>query len=373
MSRRKLTTISISDIHLGNRLVSADFIIENLNKALPDNESMADVDIIYLAGDVFDQLLHFADDHIDPIQLWIVHLLRLCVKWDILLYVLEGTPSHDRGQSKRFITLNEMLDIGAHIRYIDTLHIEYIERFGIHVLFVPDEYHSDNDVTLNEVRDLLALNQIDQVDYAVMHGMFEHQCPRGIMLPTHNAEAYLALVKKYIFIGHVHQMSQHERILSQGSFDRLCHGEEEDKGFWRVVADYAEDSNDRLTFVVNETAKIFKTINIVGMDKKAATKALDVVKNIPDYSYTRVMVEKGDLNIPLVDSYVKKYPLLRWKVETAKEKLKSGESKIIQEIIFKPTPINPNTIQELVAKRLKEKNLDDATIKGTLRVLESVA
>jgi len=29
--------LSLSDIHLGHRLVSTEFIIENLNKALPDS------------------------------------------------------------------------------------------------------------------------------------------------------------------------------------------------------------------------------------------------------------------------------------------------------------------------------------------------
>ena len=38
-------------------------------------------------------------------------------------------------------------------------------------------------------------------------------------------------VNKNILAGHIHTHSQHGKVIYVGSFERLNHGEEEDKGF----------------------------------------------------------------------------------------------------------------------------------------------
>lgn len=367
---QKITSLVFSDIHLGAKRTPSEFIINNLNTLIPDNESMSKVDVIYLAGDVFDSNLHFPDDEIDIIQLWIVRLLRLCAKWDIVLRVLEGTPSHDRTQSKRFESLNKMFDIGADCRYIDTLYIEENKKLGINILYVPDEYHSDNSVTLKEVKDLLAVHGLDKVDYAIMHGMFEHQVPNGITLPTHNAEEYLGLVKKYIFIGHIHQMSQMDRILSQGSTDRLCHGEEEDKGGWLVEAYRDSFESDQLTFIVNKNAKVFKTYDVVGKTAEEVTTLLNEIGALPDESYVRILVEKDDPNTALVHSFKAGYPRHTWEIKRVKDKRIVGEVAVAPST-FIPLNINPNTIESIMVKRLEDAGETQDTINTVMELLSS--
>lgn len=366
----KLNMLSISDIHLGNNLVPAEFIIDNLNTLVPDNKTMLDIDIIWLAGDIFDQILLFPDGEVGQIELWMTRLLRICKKWDVLLRVLEGTPSHDRKQSKHFIIINDCHDIGADVKYIDTLAIEYISRFDINVLYIPDEYHATTMQTWYEVKDLLAEHGLEKVDYAIMHGMFEHQIPKGLKLQSHIASNYLSIVNKYIFIGHVHLMSVFERILAQGSTDRLCHGEEEPKGIFRVTSYKNNFDNDKIEFIINERAKIFKTISILNVAVEDVSKALDVVKDLPDNSYVRIEVENLDQKLSTIAAYKLKYPKLTWSILKVKDSNSHDIS--VRLTTYQPVPINVNTIEGLVLEKLRLLGYDDNRCSSVISLLQTI-
>ena len=82
---------------------------------------------------------------------------------------------------------------------------------------------------------------LTKVDYAVMHGQFDYQLPKHITgMPRHDSQKYLDIVKHYIFIGHIHTHSVYDRIIAQGSFDRLTHGQEEPKGYVVSIVDDEE-------------------------------------------------------------------------------------------------------------------------------------
>src|ERR1700739_1745074 len=100
MKTSKLNIASISDVHLGASRTPTTGILKNLRAAFPDNEETAQLDLICFVGDVFDTLLTLNYDDLVAIKLWINDFLRLCAKHDIVVYVLEGTPSHDWWQSQ---------------------------------------------------------------------------------------------------------------------------------------------------------------------------------------------------------------------------------------------------------------------------------
>ena len=85
------------------------------------------LDIIILAGDVFDRQLQLAEDVVFEIHQWMCSFLALCKKYDITLIVLEGTPSHDWKQSEWFNQINLEYNIGADVHYAKTLDIAYFE------------------------------------------------------------------------------------------------------------------------------------------------------------------------------------------------------------------------------------------------------
>lgn len=370
--------MSISDIHLGCKSIPTESIINNLNVAIPDNEDMAKIDMIALVGDVTDEAIYLSDAVTGEIQTWMVRLLKICKKWDIVLFVLNGTPSHDRNQSKQFVILNTIFNIGAELIYVDTLSVINIEKLGISVLCVPDEWRGCNLQTQREVVSLLDENSLSKVDYAFMHGMFEYQTPKNLNLPSHNADFYLSIVKKYIFIGHIHTASQFDRILAQGSFDRLAHGQEEDKGYFHVEAYPDSNENDRIEFRVNKTAAKFVTVSVIGLTKdetntllqETILKAIGPVENYKIPINIRVLCNKNDINEDTITSYKNGHSRIKWTIK------QQNTSKVgttgHAPVVFTPTPINANTICSLMKHRLEYAGVEKSIIDNAINILNDL-
>jgi DNA repair exonuclease SbcCD nuclease subunit len=345
----------VSDIHLGHSRTVTSFITKNLYKAFPDNQETAELDIVFIAGDVFDGLLSLPDQDIIEIEQWIFYMLRLCKKHDILLRVLNGTPSHDWNQCIRFEHLNKSAKIGCDLKYFPNIAIEYIEKFNINVLYINDEAHPTTDQTLSVVRELLKSRGLDKVDYAIMHGAFPHQLPEPARHNVHDTESYLRIVDKLIFIGHIHIFTNYDRIIAQGSFDRIAHGEEAPKGHVRAFVKSAEDYE--VTFVENEGARKYITVDCQGLDLEESIKEiLEKIKYVPDDSSVRVAM---NMNNPLV-SDLQPLKLIRPFIDWSKI-VKDGsgnEVRVVDEELssdsFTPITITAENITSLVMDRLKK-------------------
>lgn len=299
----------------------------------------------------------------------------MCKKHNIILRVLEGTPSHDRGQGKHFIELNKVAGIGADVKYVPTLSVEFIERLGVSVLYVPDEWEADNDSTWEQAVKAVHEAGLDQVDFAVMHGMFEYQLPAHLNFAHHLTERYLSLVKGYIFIGHVHQMSKFERILSQGSFDRISHNEEEDKGHWRVKCTKDFD-DDELTFMVNRNATRYDTLDLVGLSLEDAKAKLDghlkmlmgITNDGETKAHVRIAHGEGDVILEALDDYRKQYSFFGWKTK----KIVSEEEKLVSDRVldekYTAIEINPNNIGALLEEELKLHSANDEVIRRAMEL-----
>lgn len=304
----------VSDIHLGNRSNPTVNIIANLDNAFPDDEETGELDIIFLAGDVFDRLLNLPEEFIVEIDLWICRLLRICKRHDIMLRVLDGTKSHDWYQSARFTELNALTKTNANVQYVKDLTIEHIDRFGIDILYIPDEWSSSTADTLQQVKSLLAVKGLSHVDLGIFHGQMDFQMPAHIKkIPIHSSAEYLKIVKHYTFIGHVHIHSYFERIIAQGSFDRLSHGEESPKG--HVRAEINLDTDERQWFFIeNKGARIYKTIRCedeLNLEDSLA-KIRAALTNVPDFSAVRVYANKGHPVLENKPELIKIAPMMTW-------------------------------------------------------------
>lgn len=289
MNKNQINYLVLSDIHLGHRKNPAVEIIANLNLFFSQCD-LRDLDIIFLAGDVFDRLLEFPSPEISDILFWYHSLISLCARNDIKLRVLEGTPSHDWKQSKPCLDVGR-LNLPVDAKYIDTLYVETIEDLDISVLYVPDEWASDTDDTYSQALQLLKDNNLHQVDIAIMHGCFNYQLPSMIKAPKHNEADYLNIVKHFIHIGHIHTFSVYERIIAQGSFDRLAHGEEEAKG--AVYTSLFKDKPAEFYFIENKNAKIFKTLDIRSRTLENAIKFIEAnTSSLPNNSHIRLRAKK---------------------------------------------------------------------------------
>jgi hypothetical protein len=369
MAQAELRAASISDIHLGHRRTPTGEIITNLYKAFPDDAETAALDIIFIVGDVFDDLLSLNNEEVTEIDLWIANFLRLCAKHDIVVLIVEGTPSHDWQQSRRFVVMNEAARIGADLTYVKNLSIQYIERLGITVLCVPDEANPTNDRTLEQVQELMKAKGLTQVDYALMHGQFPHQLPAAAhKAPVHDPDAYLALVRYLIFIGHVHFFSHYRRIIAQGSFDRLAQGEEGPKGHVRALVRGLDDYD--ISFVENTGAKRYVTVNCLGLGLEETIAQVDeYVLDLPVGSYVRVRSEHTNTIFTNMEMLIRRYPLLNW----SKDAVSPDEDKtavVEDEVLYVPITLTRENLGGLLMQRIVNAGARAEVLKAAEELIE---
>lgn len=362
MKCRQLRVACVSDIHLGHKRNTTDYIVENLKAAFPDNLETAELDILFIAGDLFDGLLINNSDDVYQADDFIFYLLRLCKKHDILLRVLEGTPSHDFFQSKRIVHLNENAHIGCDLKYFSVLSVEKNDRFGISILYVPDEWEDSAEKTLTQVHELLALNGLNSVDIACMHGNFPHQLPEVVKAQKHDPQAYLDLVKYLVFVGHVHKHSVFDRIIAQGSFDRMSHNEEEPKGHVRATLN--RDGSYEVQFVENPRARIFKTIECRGLTVAETLQEIaEQIKDVPDMSFVRLSCSKSNPILQDMDQLLQHWPLIKWS-KIVKE-VATDQDSIVEVIAtddYVPITITKENIVKLVTQRLLDQQTSSVLV-----------
>lgn len=347
-----INILSISDIHLGHKKTTTDFIINNLNKYVTNDLVLKDINLLFIVGDLFDQQLTLSSKEIILIDLWIAKLLKLCKKYNISLRVLEGTPSHDRKQSERFITISSIMkdnyDDQIDVKYVDNLSIEYLDKYNINILYVPDEWSNSVNETFIQVKNLLKSKSLSKVDYSLIHGMFDFQCPDIKNIEKHSSKDYLEITNNLVFIGHIHQHSKFDRIISHGSFDRLSHNEEEPKGF--IIANIDKEFN--VKFIENKNAKKYITINISNLNSEDALNKIDkVIKKIPKKSFIRLKGEKNNSIFNNLNFFRTKYEdyFFSTKVIDVEEKYD-----IVKDVEKTYTPIilNENNLKTLLVNRI---------------------
>lgn len=357
----ELRIASISDIHLGHARNEAGYIIQNLYQAFPDNSETGSLDILLVAGDLFDKSMMLSDDAVQEIDMWFLYILSICKKYNIMLIILEGTPSHDRGQPKRILHVNKISGLNADVLYVEQLSILYIERFDINVLFVPDECRATTDKILEDTLAMMEKLNLTKVDYAFMHGIFDFQVPEVAICEKHNSSIYLNLVDKLIFIGHDHTRDARGRIFVNGSFDRLVHGDEIPKGHYRACVKSATDFT--VKFIENKNARIFKTIDVSGMDADKSLETIEsVITDLKPFSFIRIKAERGNPVLGSILNFQRKWPSYNWsKIETTQqEDIKRLEK--LDMTIYIPPEITPSNIVELVMARiLMDPNVDEVT------------
>jgi len=358
----------ISDVHLGHSRNKASSIIEALDKAFPDNAETGELHILFLAGDIFDRLLNLPNDDVVEIDLWIARLLTMCSKRDIAVRVLEGTPSHDHFQSKRFETILKLLKIPVNFNYARTLSIEYMAEFDISVLYVPDEWRSTTDKTLAEVKDLLLAKGLEKVDFAIMHGQFDYQLPAHIKkIPRHDSASYLAMVNHYIFIGHVHNFSTFDRIVAQGSFDRLSHGEEGPKGHVRATI---TDTSQECFFIENKLARTYNTVNCKNRTLEDSLSFIrKKVDPLRELSCVRISAEVNHPIFSNMNQLVTMFPTIVWTKDPKTEELEK-EIETEDEPIHNAITINKENVIDLLMARVQKSYTNPDVLKRSEQLLK---
>lgn len=362
MNIDKIKYLVLSDIHLGHNLNKTENIVENLRRYFRVyHKEFKTLNLICIAGDIFDKLLVTSSKDFILSTEWLTELILFCKKNNIKLRILEGTPSHDWKQAKVISSIIEKLQIEIDYKYIDTLFIEKMIDWDISILYIPDEYKHKASDTYKEVRKLLKENKLSKVDIAFIHGQFHYQLPMVQLESSHTEKEYLDIVKYYISVGHIHTHSIYERILAQGSFDRLAHNEEENKG--GMLINIFKNGDMNFQFLPNNRSLIFKTIRFDNEDlEEIKNKLNETLKDIPEGSHIRLVSEHEEFfnkNLVVLKNL---YPNYIIKIE--KPKKKESKFKLITDVKHIDSfAITRENIIELLDKELVKYNLTEKEIK----------
>lgn len=348
---KQIKVLVISDVHLGHPKTTSAFIVENLKNSITENV-IKDLDLFIIAGDLFDRLLMFNQECVYIVAEYFTELLALLHTHKVIFRVLEGTPSHDWQQSRILLNLNNSRKEPVDFKYISKLQVEHIDDLNLDILYIPDEHSSDVSVTLADAKNAIMERNLNTVHLAVMHGAFDYQLPFPIK--THNYEEYSNLVSHYIFIGHHHEHNPKRKVIPPGSFDRLCHGDENPKGF--IVATIGKTFKEScFTFVKNEKAKAYRTINI---QDKPLEEVYDILENLnlPFDSYIRLHLKRSDIAFSSLSKIKKNYNGYNFTVLVADDKESVKPSKTSELKNYEPIFLTKETLPKVIISSLKDRD-----------------
>lgn len=262
----------LSDLHNLHQRVPTYYIVESELEMVRAYAPY--IDALYITGDYWDDSKYTRNEHVHVATSGISTILGLAKHHGFSVRILNGTPSHDYGQSEMFISLNS--GIGADVKYLNKIGIFYDESIKMHVGWVEDEYNVNAKDTEVEFSRLLREHGLDSVDLMVMHGCFKFQLPIE-SVSSHCERFWQKVVKYSIVIGHDHRFKFYGKITVPGSLERLSFNEEEDKG--GLVIDFrGEDVKQYLH--VNKRACLQLTVPLIESYEEQRKMAIEYIERI---------------------------------------------------------------------------------------------
>lgn len=357
---RDLDYLVISDVHFFNKSTPTKSLVDNFYEYFDnfsDNSRFTKLDIIFIAGDLFDDMCYYKHPDVLLVNNLMRVLMRFCAAHGIILRILEGTKSHDYKQAANFQPMADAFGDALNYKYIQSLMVERMAGIDLTILYMPDDWSHSAAETQRQVVELMEAEGLDKVDIGIFHGMFEHQIPLLANDPaTHNAEYYLSIVRFFINIGHVHIASVFDRILAQGSFGRIAHGEEGAKGAFLVHLSMI--GAHRFEFVENKKAVIYRTLEIRHEDlDKAAVDIRKELDKLPDHSHFRIAAPKGSSVLALLAYFKKEYPFINFKTKELKSK-ENNRDQLAEAVNiatkYVPITLNKETLIPLIIEELEK-------------------
>lgn len=358
---KRVSYLVLSDIHFGNRRNPATDMLQRLRTFFDDfspSGKFVTLDVLFIAGDLFDAALWLSNEEVTHIFLFMRELMHWCETHGIRLRILEGTPSHDRGQSRNMVPLAKTFK-HLNFAYINTMCVEGFYDLNMTCLYVNDEYAGSAKKAQELIQAELDSLGIDKVTIAIMHGMFKYQLPEiSSDRFKYDESFFLQRVKAFINIGHVHVFTTYERIIAQGSTDRISHGEEKPKGGTLQILD--PEGENLFFFIENKLACKFITLHI---KQKDLDKAIQMVESkaasLPAFSYLRIKASKGHAIFNVLDQIKKKFTMLFFDRLTEEEELERQtllDTHDLLNVSYVPIHITRENISDMILDEIKKKS-----------------
>lgn len=261
--------VFLPDLHNGHPKIDCELLyLHMISLVYPQ---LRKCKLLIIGGDFFHTLLDF-NSPAGHVALAIINdLLDLSEECGFYIRVLQGTFTHDRQQLDRFLSnrrhTNVVLNGNLRLEVVKNIRLEEFESLNLRIGYIPDDLPNESnwDTLCKQMDDV----HWDSIDILAHHGYFKHLL--GAM-PAHivpkNTLDWRTIKKRVrgcVLNGHVHLPGVFENVVSGGSLERFCHGEEEDKGFFIIRWD-PETHICKFEFLVNKDATLFKTLNLTRTD-----------------------------------------------------------------------------------------------------------
>ncbi len=356
------------DQHCFHKRLGVDRVLDALRRAFPDDERTGELACLFYGGDFWDHEVPYTHPELPKVHDYIGWRLKSAAKRKYSVRVLEGTPSHDRGQCAIWESMNNALQEPADFKYINTLCIETHPKLG-EILYIPDCWKPTTDEVWEDVCAAMKAKNLTMVDWVIMHGAFKHQVPEHLWakMQLHDSNRYAEICRKYVLVGHVHIKSQYRNIISIGSIERLSHNEEEPKGSLRINC---SEHGDEVLFQENTLARISTTIDLTDLSTEQAFEKVQeelskyILPEMEDIAI-RIMSKKTDAGHYLLPKLAQTYPMVEWT-------FKDVDAKVKMHLVRLERPEATISTKDLSHRVVKQQLIDRIGTVATTSILDKV-
>lgn len=352
--------LHITDIHLGNAGIPTKTIYDGAYDTFFKDRTYAHIDALLITGDVYDEALDHSSEDAIHAQRFVTMVLTWCKKHNVVCLLLEGTPSHDRRQSRWFEEINKLHNINATLYYFDKLTVQYIPELKMDVLAVPDEIAKPRIKADGMIKTLMKEKGITQVGIALTHGYYDFHLPKHEVENGHSSKFFKKIVKWLTFNGHIHTPTLKEDVLTGGSLARIRHGEEERKGGHLV--EIKADGTYTVKFIENTHLIPFKTISVKGLKSDKLIEKVEKTVNGWETGNLRLHYRRGDEAHSLLNYLREKHPHIKLTTKVDKLELEVKEEKKELSAKISAVSLNKSNTPSLLFERMKAECDDPALI-----------
>ena len=256
--RTPMKMITLSDIHIGHQDVEQnrkEFIpfIEEIHKvAKKCKKDKIIFGGVAITGDFFDHQISVNSSHAKFAMELINEIATIVESYNGYTILLRGTRSHDLDQLMIFKSFEDQFSNFFIVNDLST-----IEVFDYSILLVPEEYMKNQTEYYEDAFS-------DTYDIIFAHGFCAFNCfsKNEVERPMANMPIFdqeeLTRVARVSIFGHDHKYKVYrESVYYNGSWSRLCHGEEDEKG---ALLLYIDDDKTKVTRIINKLVPIYRSV-----------------------------------------------------------------------------------------------------------------
>lgn len=268
----------ISDIHIGSKNI--ENLYEEYKKIFIENLKKDNVDFVIICGDYFDHKLFLNEKDSAYAYAMMVDIIEATNK-DTKIRLVYGTESHECNQYEIISKLSTIYN--RDIKVIKYVTDEFLYQ-DLHILYLPEEHLHNKDEYYSKY-----FENDKTYDYIFGHGVIreamkeaatqiETQSKKRKTVPVFSTAELRRICKGETYFGHYHVNCDMDDVFYIGSFSRWQFGEEEAKGFYKIICDTTKNKYKH-EFIENSMAPVYKTISF-GYENKVFESHDDMEKSL---------------------------------------------------------------------------------------------